>query len=58
MRAHPCARLFAKDTLTTASVLPGVGANYPVLRTAMECGAKQLRIDYVRSSRLLGYAGL
>jgi hypothetical protein len=39
------------DTLTIASVLPGIGGHYLVPRTAMECGTTQLNIDYVRSSR-------
>jgi hypothetical protein len=52
-----CARIRARDfcandALTIAYVLPGVGANYPIPRAAMECAAKQLRIDYVRSSQL------
>src|ERR1700688_2865201 len=38
------------DTLTIASVLPGIGGHYLVPRTAMECGTSQLNIDYVRSS--------
>jgi hypothetical protein len=37
------------DTLTIASVLPGIAGDYLVLRTAMECGTAQLGIDYVRS---------
>ena len=50
-----CARILARgfsriDTLTIASVLPGIGGHYLVPGTGMECGTAQLGIDYVRSS--------
>jgi len=48
-----CARIRARgfsriDTLTIASVLPGVGGYYPAPRIATECHTTQLGIDYVR----------
>jgi hypothetical protein len=44
------AAFYRIDTLTIASVLPGIAGDYPVPRTAMECGTAQPGIDYVRSS--------
>jgi hypothetical protein len=48
-----CARIHARDfsridTLTIASVLPGVGGYYLDPRAAMECHTAQLVMDYVR----------
>ena len=50
-----CARIRARDftridTLTIASVLPGVANNYPYPGSPMECDIPQLDTDYVRSS--------
>jgi hypothetical protein len=49
VRAHPCARLFASEALTIASVLPGVAGHYLDPGTAMECETAQLGTGYVRS---------
>jgi hypothetical protein len=53
VRAHPCARLSRIDTLTNASVLPGVAGDYPGAGAAMECDTAQPEFDYVRSLRPL-----
>jgi hypothetical protein len=50
-----CARIRARDftridTLTIASVLPGVADNYPYPSSPMECDTPQLDTNYVRSS--------
>jgi hypothetical protein len=50
-----CARIRARDftrinTLTIASVLPGVADDYPDRYPPMECDTPQLHANYVRSS--------
>jgi hypothetical protein len=49
-RASVRATLLEIDTLTIASVLPGVADNYPYPRSPMECDTPQLDTNYVRSS--------
>jgi hypothetical protein len=49
-----CARIHARDftridTLTIASVLPGVADNYPDPGRSTECDTPQLGTNYVRS---------
>jgi hypothetical protein len=55
-----CARIHARgfsriDTLTNASVLPGVVGDYPGAGAAMECDTPQPEIDYVRSLYALAH---
>jgi hypothetical protein len=48
MRAHPCARLFSSDTLTSASLLPGVEAHYRSAARSLQCHDPLPDLNYVK----------